>query len=93
MILGGSKTGPCFTSSNSNPELAAWEPFNQDGKGRSFANNPGFCVGIDDVGVNKLTNRKDGYFTITEIEVWEVVNAENLVFEDIEIKKSGCNNQ
>jgi hypothetical protein len=25
-----------------------------------------------------LTNNKDGWFTISEIEVWEVVNVENL---------------
>jgi hypothetical protein len=29
-----------------------------------------------------LTNKEDGKFTISEIEVWEVVNVENLVFEE-----------
>jgi hypothetical protein len=29
-----------------------------------------------------LTNKQDGKFTISEIEVWEVVNEENLVLKE-----------
>jgi hypothetical protein len=29
-----------------------------------------------------LTNKDNGYFTISEIEVWEIINVENLVFKE-----------
>ncbi len=29
-----------------------------------------------------LTNKENGYFTITEIEVWEIKNVENLVLKN-----------
>jgi hypothetical protein len=29
-----------------------------------------------------LTNKEDGSFTITEIEVWEIKNVENLVLKN-----------
>ncbi len=42
-----------------------------------------------------LTNNKDGLFTISELEVWEVIKVENLVLkEKIQEKKgSNCKNQ
>jgi hypothetical protein len=58
-------------------ELWADEPFNGDEKCGSRANKPGYEIVIE-VGKNMLSNKEDGYFTISEIEVWEVVNVENL---------------
>ncbi len=56
---------------NSHWELGVEEPFNGENKCRSSANKDGYRIGEQD-GINMLTNLKDGYFTITEIEVWEV---------------------
>jgi hypothetical protein len=72
--------GPVF-SVGSNGELYALEPFNGDGKCSSWANCSGYKIVIEG-GKNMLTNNKDGYFTISEIEVWEVVNVENLVLKE-----------
>ena len=44
---------------------------------RSSANRPGYKIVIEG-GKNMLTNKEDAKFTISEIEVWEVVNVENL---------------
>jgi hypothetical protein len=53
-------------------ELDAWEPFNGYGKCVSWANGSGYKIVIEG-GKNILTNNKDGdFFTITELEVWEV---------------------
>jgi hypothetical protein len=38
-------------------------------------------VYVDDSGVNMLTNEVNKNFTITELEVWEVINVENLVLK------------
>ena len=62
--------GPAFTGEGGG-EFVALEPFNGDGKCRSFANNVGYNIGIKD-GKNTLTNQRDGKFTITELEVWQV---------------------
>ncbi len=35
-----------------------------------------------------LTNKEDGYFTITEMEVWEIKNVENLVLKNKEWKET-----
>ena len=52
-------------------ELSAfYEPFN--GNCRSYANRPGYRIPVDGAGTNMLTNNKDGWFTITELEVWQV---------------------
>jgi hypothetical protein len=48
------------------------EPFNGDRKCKSKANLPGYRIPVDDGGINMLTNKKNGEFTITEIEVWQV---------------------
>ena len=60
--------GPNFGS-----ELTAlYEPFNGDGKCSSDANKSSY--GIPKEGdKNMLTNQEDGRFTITELEVWEVI--------------------
>ena len=52
-------------------DLGADEPFNCENKCSSYANCVGYRIG-DEGGKNLLTNQKDGDFTITEIEVWEV---------------------
>ena len=36
----------------------------------------GYNIPLDKNGLNTLTNKKDGSFTITEMEVWEVINTE-----------------
>ncbi len=52
---------------------AANEPFNGENKCYSWANNPGYKIGKETDGVtNKLTRKKDGEFTITELEVWSL---------------------
>ncbi len=54
-------------------ELAASAPFNGENRCESRANNPGYKIGMETDGVtNKLTRKKDGYFTITELEVWSL---------------------
>jgi hypothetical protein len=86
--------GPRFESDDDVCELIACEPFNGDGNCISNANKPGYKIVIEG-GKNMLTNNKDGWFTISELEVWEVVNVENLVLkEELPKKKEGnCNNQ
>jgi hypothetical protein len=37
-----------------------------------------------------LTNQENGSFTITELEVWEVINTENIVYK---VKNNYCTNQ
>ena len=76
--------GPVFIASGifSKCELGAYEPFNGDNKCGSYANQPGFGIGVDADGNNLLTNKKGDYFTITEIEVWQIVNVENLVLQE-----------
>ena len=61
--------GPCFSGGIS--ELSALdEPFNGDNKCISKAKQPGYDIPVDGAGTNMLTNKKNGYFTITELEVW-----------------------
>ena len=48
------------------------EPFNGDNKCISWAKKAGYAIPVDGAGVNMLTNKKDGDFTITELEVWSV---------------------
>ena len=69
-----SNCGPLFDSSGGiNNELGVEaEPFNGDGECFSYANQSGYKIGVDGAGVNMLTNQEDGYFTITELEVWQV---------------------
>jgi hypothetical protein len=63
--------GPCF-SGNGSIELAAYDyPFDGERKCISWANAPGYQI-TKKRKKNMLTNRKDGMFTITELEVWEV---------------------
>lgn len=63
--------GPFFTGDYTNSELGAWaEPFNGDGHCASSAFKSGYEITVDEAGFNMLTNKKDGDFTIAELEVW-----------------------
>jgi hypothetical protein len=72
--------GPGFGTEDGGELGAYYEPFNGDGKCGSDANCDGYKIVIEG-GKNMLTNNKDGKFTITELEVWEVLNVENLVLK------------
>jgi hypothetical protein len=74
--------GPVFRADGIYWELGAGEPLNGDKNCASRPNLPGFGIGRDADGNNLLTNKKeDENFTITEIEVWQIVNVENLVLQ------------
>jgi hypothetical protein len=66
-----SKSGPNFGNEETGGELGAGQPFNGDGKCGSYANKPGYKIVLEG-GKNMLTNKEDGRFTITELEVWQV---------------------
>jgi hypothetical protein len=52
---------------------AVYAPFNGENKCFSRANKSGYEIGMETGGVtNKLTRKKDGEFTITELEVWSL---------------------
>ena len=68
--------GPCFSGLGSSDLSASFEPFNGYNNCRSWANKPGYDIPVDGAGTNMLTNKKDGYFTITELEVWQVTYLE-----------------
>lgn len=38
---------------------------------RSDGNKEDYCIPIEN-GINMLTNKQDGAFTITELEVWQM---------------------
>ena len=63
--------GPCFRADGRRELSACYEPFNGNGKCRSYANLPGYGI-PEEGGKNMLTNKKGIDFTITELEVWEV---------------------
>jgi hypothetical protein len=72
-----SNFGPCFSGYSDYSDLSvSIEPFNGDTNCSSFANKPGYKIPVDEAGTNMLTNKKDGDFTITELEVWEVTYLE-----------------
>jgi hypothetical protein len=66
--------GPAFCGGGNGWELGAWDlPFNGENNYCSFANMSGYKIGMETDGVtNKLTRKKDGRFTITELEVWSL---------------------
>ena len=65
-----SSWGPCF-SGDGDSELSTYdEPFNGDNACYSCAKKPSYDIPVNGVGTNMLTNKKDGHFTITELEVW-----------------------
>ena len=69
-IYCGSNYGPCFYGGGAS-DLVAYPPFNGKDKCISWANKPGYDIPLVD-GKNQLTNQKDGWFTISELEVWLV---------------------
>ena len=68
--------GEILTKSNKGPHFfelnASAEPFNGNENCISEANNTAYAIPADADGLNMLTNKKDGWFTISELEVWEV---------------------
>ena len=64
--------GPRFTDSNGITELGTQSKFNSPDHSYSSANKSGYRIGVDDEELNMLTNKKNGHFTITELEVWQV---------------------
>jgi hypothetical protein len=73
--------GPAFSNEKANELCAFYEPFNGDNKCASWVIKSGYCIGLEG-GKNMLTNKENGNFTITEIEVWEIKNVENLVLKN-----------
>ena len=67
-----SNIGPCFHGGNGSELSACNEPFNGDNKCLSNEKGPGYDIPVDGAGTNMLTNKIGGYFTITELEVWQV---------------------
>ena len=57
-------------------ELSAFSPFNGNGKCISETNQRSYRIPVDGAGTNMLTNNKNGRFTITELEVWQVTYLE-----------------
>ena len=54
-------------------ELCVLAPFNEKNKCFSRADRDGYKISVDQNGNNMLTNKEDDeFFTITEIEVWQV---------------------
>ena len=67
-----SELGPSFGEGDGSELSAPYEPFNGDENCASFANEPGYGIPVDAQGINTLTNKEGGNFTISELEVWEV---------------------
>ena len=53
---------------------AGTEPFDKDNCCSSWTHKTGFNIPESTEGVNELTQIVGGYFTIDELEVWEVLN-------------------
>jgi hypothetical protein len=68
-ILCKQSNGPSF----GDYELCAYqEPFNGEGKCASKVKNSGYNIPFEDR-KNMLTNTVDGKITISELEVWELI--------------------
>jgi hypothetical protein len=64
--------GPCFTGESYVEELSAYsEPYNGLNCCISYANKSGYNISEKGI-VNMLSGEVDGFFTISELEVWEV---------------------
>jgi hypothetical protein len=72
-IYCGSAYGPCFSGVGDSELGAIYEPFNGKDKCGSWANNISYKIPLVD-GINQLTNQADGWFTISELEVWLLVD-------------------
>jgi hypothetical protein len=66
-----SYTGPGFTGGNAWELCARYEPFNGDNNCGSHTNYDGYLIPLKN-DKNMLTDKSDGAFTISELEVWEV---------------------
>jgi hypothetical protein len=64
--------GPSFGGNYGNELSAYLSPFNSERNCRSYANNKTYCIGTNEYDINMLTNTKDGRFTISEMEVWQI---------------------
>jgi hypothetical protein len=67
-----SGSGPNFCAVVFTELGAREEPFNGNKKCYSFANKPGYCIPEDKDGKNMLTNKENGSFTVSDLEVWQV---------------------
>ena len=70
-ILCNGALGPDFTGGHCTELGAPNEPFNE-GQCVSCLNEAGYGIPVDANGINTLTNKEGEYFTISELEVWEV---------------------
>jgi len=71
-VYSASNLGPSFSANYGNELSAYLSPFNGEKHCRSYANNTTYCIDVDEDDINMLTNKKDGRFTITKLEVWEI---------------------
>jgi hypothetical protein len=65
--------GPNFNGGDSSELCARDQPFNGNKKCWSWTYEPGYKIPLVDWN-NQLTNQKDGKFTISELEVWLLVD-------------------
>jgi hypothetical protein len=63
--------GPCFGGGNYSELCAYGSPYNGRGNCASHSNRPAYEIQYLN-GRNMLTNKYEGSFTISELEVWEV---------------------
>jgi hypothetical protein len=74
-IFCSDKHALCFHGGGNASELTAdSEPFNNNRGCFSSVNQPGYRIPVDKSGKNSFTNWKDGYFPISELEVWGVTS-------------------
>jgi hypothetical protein len=75
-IICGSEIGPTFGHTTWYELSAFREPFNGNRNCRSKSGGNSYRIPVDKDGINMLTNNKDEEFTITELEVWQVIYLE-----------------
>lgn len=74
VILCQSIKGPCFGGGEFGSELGAVDaPFNCEGNCYSWVDGPSYCIPVNGAGKNMLTNKMNNKFTISELEVWEII--------------------
>ncbi len=69
-ICNGNTWGPHFRGDGGS-DLGAFQPFNGNGRCYSWVNEPGYGITAEG-GKNMLTNQYHGWFTLSELEVWEI---------------------
>ena len=70
-IFCGSAYGPCFSGS----DIYLIQPFNGENNCFSYVDREGYKIELEG-GKNQLTNKENGPFTITELEVWLVLKSD-----------------